>query len=150
MENKLSIEDQIRSARENTLQVFKDRFRQKWLLGMPVFHWSELQLSESLKKGIYTSNPTIWILNNADKPNFDEVVWKEEDVERIISFDHIENAEIHPHDETFAIWLREDIECGLGLVNETDNQDLILVYSAGTGEMSEYWSKAFNARIERE
>lgn len=150
MEEKVSIQDIIRSAREDSLNDFKNRFKQKWLLGMPVFQRSEIQMTNDLKSATYTENPTIWILRNSENIAFGEKLWCDKDVVKVISFDHIENAEIYPSDIAFDMWLEEDINCGLGMLNTTEKEQSIMVYTAGLGDLSRYWSVAFLKRIKQE
>ncbi|MEX2482940.1 MAG: hypothetical protein WED10_00170 [Brumimicrobium sp.] len=149
MEKKLSIQELINSARADALGEFKKRFQQKWLFDLPVFQWSDLQLTEELKSTVYTENPTIWLLRDKEDVSFLDKVWRQEDVVKIISFDHIENVEISPEDPAFDVWLEEDIECGLGMINTLDATDLIICFTSGSGEFSSDWAKAFIKRTSK-
>lgn len=150
MEDKLSIQELIRSARDESLGEFKNRFKQKWLLGMPVFQRSEIQMTEELKSVTYTENPTIWILRDTEGVTFSNKVWNDIDVVKVISFDHIGNAEIYPSDDAFDLWLQEDINCGLGILNTEDTNDSIMCYTAGSGSLAKYWNAAFLRRIKND
>ena len=90
MEKNKSIEELIRSARVETTNEFKERFKQKWFNGLPAFRWSELQLTQELKATIYTENPTVWLLRLPQNERFDDKVWDVIDVSRILSFDYLE------------------------------------------------------------
>ncbi|PHR45090.1 MAG: hypothetical protein COA32_13910 [Fluviicola sp.] len=150
MEEKLTIQEIIRSAREESLDEFKHRFKQKWLLGMPVFQRSEIQMSEELKSVTYTENPTIWVMRDLEEIEFSDKIWSESDVVKVISFDHIENAEIYPTDEAFDLWLQEDINCGLGMLNTEDTENSIMCYTAGSGNLAKHWNAAFLRRIKND
>lgn len=149
MEKKLTIQEIIKSAREESLDQFKDRFKQKWLLGMPVFQRSEIQMSDELKSATYTENPTIWILRDFEKESFSNKIWNKKDVVKVISFDHIVNAEVYPTDVAFDLWLEEDINCGLGMLNTEGKENCIMVFTAGTGDLSRHWNVAFLKRIKK-
>lgn len=150
MEEKLTIQEIIRSAREESLDEFKNRFRQKWLLGMPVFQRSEIQMTEELKSVTYTENPTIWVMRDLDEVEFSNKIWNEKDVVKVISFDHIENAEIYPTDEAFDLWLQEDINCGLGMLNTEEIENSIMCYTAGSSNLAKHWNAAFLRRIKND
>jgi hypothetical protein len=150
MEKKSTIQEVIRSAREESLGEFKDRFKQKWLLGMPVFQRSEIQMSDDLKSVTYTENPTVWVLRDLDEVEFSNKIWSDKDVVKVISFDHIENSEIYPSDVAFDLWLEEDINCGLGMLNTEDVENSIMCYTAGIGKLSRYWNVAFLKRIKND
>lgn len=147
MEKKISIEALIRSARSETTEEFKSRFKQKWYDGLPAFRWSELQLTQELKATIYTENPTVWLMHLPISEVFDDKVWDVADVTKILSFDYLERGHDQlSDDDLFNLWLEENIATGIGMLN-FPKEDCVIVYTGGTGPHAKEWVAHFENKL---
>ncbi len=147
MEKNKSIEELIRSARSETTEEFKSRFKQKWYEGLPAFRWSELQLTQDLKATIYTENPTVWLMHLPTEEVFDDKVWDVKDVSKILSFDYLEIGRDDLADEDiFSLWLEQNISNGIGMLN-FPKDDCIIVYTGGTSLYSKEWLAHFENEL---
>jgi hypothetical protein len=147
MEKKISIEALIRSARSETTEEFKSRFKQKWYDGLPAFRWSELQLTRELKATIYTENPTVWLMHLPTEEVFNDKVWGVADVTKILSFDYLERGHDQLNDdELFNLWLEENILSGIGMLN-FPKEDCVIVYTGGTGPYAKEWVAHFENEL---
>lgn len=147
MEKNKSIEELIRSARSESTEEFKSRFKQKWFEGLPAFRWSELQLTQDLKATIYTENPTVWLLHLPTDEVFNDKVWDVEDVSKILSFDYLERGHDDLNDEDlFSLWLEQNISTGIGMLN-FPKEDCVIVYTGGTGPYAKDWIAHFENEL---
>ena len=147
MEKNKSIEELIRSARSETTEEFKSRFKQKWFEGLPAFRWSELQLTQDLKATIYTENPTVWLLHLPSNETFDDKVWDITDVSKILSFDYLEKGhDALDDEELFNLWLSENISTGIGMLN-FPKDEYVIVYTGGTGPFAKEWIGHFENKL---
>ena len=149
MEKNKSIEELIRSARVETTDSFKERFKQKWFDGLPAFRWSELQMTQDLKATIYTENPSVWLLHLPSNELFDDKHWGIEDVRKILSFDYLENNhDAAADEELFNLWLVENIATGIGMLN-FPKDECVIAYTGGTGPYAKEWITHFENKLDR-
>jgi len=147
MEKNKSIEELIRSARSETTEEFKSRFKQKWYEGLPAFRWSELQLAQELKATIYTENPTVWLMHLPTDEVFDDKIWDVKDVSKILSYDYLEIDHDDLNDESlFNLWLEQNISNGIGMLN-FPKDDCVIVYTGGTSPYAKQWLSHFENKL---
>lgn len=139
--NKL-ITDQLLSARKKTLSHWNS-WSNKSYNGLPVFHYEELSLEGELSALFDRKYPVVAIAENAlNEEHMQDFKMSRKDIKTIISFDELKNLD-DIDEEDFRLWMYEDINCGLGMLNEEGYDNAFLLFSEGSGTYAESWRKIF-------
>ena len=143
MKNQLIIDKEaaIIAARKATLERIRHELTFEYYEDTLAFHAKVLNFHPELKKSIQHEHPVLIFLANNYSDSVEHITWEPKDVESLIAFDSPSNYSLDQ--ETFEVWMKEDIECGLGLINRTFVKNLIICYSEGNGEHASLWLDTF-------
>lgn len=133
--------NELIEARRKTLSYWNNQNNLNYN-GWPVFHFSDFKVNEEVQKLFLREQPQIVVFEDAfDIENLNDFEISDQQIKTIIAFDEIEdNQDIS--DEDFELWMREDIKCGLGLINDTVLNNAFIIYYEGEGDFAPVWKSS--------
>ena len=142
MQESISIYEMIRAVRSLSVELFKERFKQKWYENIPAFHSSELQFENDFQSIIFDQRPAVWLLQLPEKELFDEKIWQLSDVHWFLKFD--KNDQHEWSGQQFEEWITE---LNQRLCSEDGNDDVFFIYSSGSDAFAKKWITEFENRL---